>query len=186
MVELTDEEIISKVQEGDAHAFGFIVERYEEKMMRYARKFLANGQDAQDIVQDAFLKAYENIQSFDRSKRFSPWLYRIAHNEFVSAIRKKKRGPMMLFNADTFFPQLVSKDRTDSAFEEKELRIALNTSLNELNVKYREPLILYYMEELSYKEIADVLQIPISTVGIRIKRGKGMLKKIYQKKGYDI
>ena len=85
----TDEEIAKRVQGGDVDSFGVLIERYEEKIARYARKFLMRGEDVKDIVQEVFIKAYVNIQSFDTRQRFSPWIYRIAHNEFINAIKKK-------------------------------------------------------------------------------------------------
>src|SRR3954463_6498094 len=86
----TDEQVALAVQAGASNRFGELVERYEAKLLRYARKFLLDPDDAQDIVQDIFIKAYENLQSFDVSRRFSPWIYRIAHNEFVNALKKRE------------------------------------------------------------------------------------------------
>ncbi len=173
---LTDEEIARLVQSGDIDVFGELIKRYEAKMLRYAKKFLFNYEDAEDIVQEVFLKAYINIQSFDAGRKFSSWLYRIAHNEFINAIKKKKRQPLLLFDSDTLFPRLASKERADTKVNEQEISQMLDKCLNKLNAKYREPLILYYFEELSYKEIADVLRIPIATVGIRLQRGKKIMK----------
>ncbi len=89
MAEETDEMIASRVQAGDSEAFGELVERYQEKLLRYARKFLFDLDEARDPVQDVFIKAYQNIQSFDATRRFSPWIYRIAHNEFVNALKQR-------------------------------------------------------------------------------------------------
>lgn len=102
--ERTDEEIAREVQAGKMELFGAIVKRYEAKMLRYARKFLFGYEDAEDVVQEVFLKAYINIQSFNASKKFSSWLYRIAHNEFINAIKKKGREHLSLFDLDTLFP----------------------------------------------------------------------------------
>jgi RNA polymerase sigma-70 factor (ECF subfamily) len=155
------------------------MERYEPKMTRYARRFLFDSDDAKDLVQDVFIKAYVNIKSFDTDRRFSPWLYRIAHNEFVNALKKrtKERGNISLFDFDVLFPHLSAKETADSPSRQHELKTMLERSLNEIPEKYREPLMLYYFEELDYKEIADVLRIPVSTVGVRLQRGKAMLKK---------
>ena len=173
-----DEEIVRKIQAGEVEPFGILVKRYEAKMMRYARKFLLTQGDAEDLVQDVFLKAYVNIQSFDTSRRFSPWLYRIAHNTFINAI--KKRGEEVpFFDADTLFPHPATNETGESDLERKELATRLNVSLEKLSPKYREPLVLHYFEELSYKEIAEVLRIPTSTVGVRLSRGKEAMKKIY-------
>jgi len=89
IIQETDEAIAARVQNGDADAFSVLLERYEKKIFRYAGKFLSHPDDIKDIVQDVFVKAYVNIKSFDASRRFSPWIYRIAHNEFINALKKK-------------------------------------------------------------------------------------------------
>jgi len=176
---MTDEEITLKVQGGDAEAYGDLISRYEAKLMRYARKFLSDKEDATDIVQDIFIKAYENIQSFDATRRFSPWIYRIAHNEFVNALKKKaSRRTVFTMDMDTLFPHLAATETADSATLERDMRETLEKHLEGVSVKYRETLILYYLESLDYKEISEILQIPISTVGVRLARGRTMLQKI--------
>ncbi len=178
MATATDENIAHQVQAGDVNAFSLLVVRYEEKITRYARKFLLRGDDVKDIVQEIFLKAYTNIRSFDATRRFSPWLYRIAHNEFVNAGKRRLRLPLFVFDLDTLFPYLRSDDTAEGRFERQELKRELDASLGKLDVKYREPLVLYYIEELAYAEIAEVLQIPVATVGVRLARGRALLKKI--------
>jgi len=178
MPEKTDEEIAREAQLGNAESFGFLIERYEPKITRYARKFIFNGEDAKDLVQEAFIKAYTNIQSFDAGRSFSSWMYRIAHNEFINAIKKKSRMPIFQFDFDAVFPQPVADETADSETNKKELRQMLDKCLGRLNPKYREPLVLYYFEDLDYKKIAEILEVPVSTVGVRLARGKANLKKI--------
>jgi RNA polymerase sigma-70 factor (ECF subfamily) len=177
-----DEAIAVRVQKGDIEAFQLLVERYDQKMSRYARRFLFDADEAKDLVQDVFIKAYVNIQGFDVDRRFSPWLYRIAHNEFVNALKKKKkeRGNISLFDFDVLFPHLglPAKETADISVKQSELKGILEASLDKIPQKYKESLVLYYFEDLDYKEIADVLHIPVSTVGIRLQRGKLMLKKL--------
>lgn len=182
MLELTDEDIAVRVQKGEIEAFGELVNRYEERMSRYARKFLFAGEDAKDLVQDVFIKAYVNIQSFDAGRKFSSWLYRIAHNEFINAGKKKSRLPVFAFDLDALFPHLAAKETADSEAMRKELKGMLDQCLDKLDLKYREPLVLYYIEDLDYREIADILQIPVSTVGVRLARGKALLRSIFEKK----
>ena len=178
MPELTDEEIALRVQKGEIDLYGELISRFEAKLMRYGRKFLADAEDATDIVQDVFIKAYENIQSFDASRRFSPWIYRIAHNEFVNALKKKaNRRTIFTIDMDTLFPHLTAAETADSATLERDDRETIEKHLQGVSVKYREPLILYYLESMDYKEISEILQIPVSTVGVRLARGRAMLKK---------
>ena len=173
--EITDEEIATRVQKGETDAFGMIVDRYEEKLLRYGRKFLSRTEDIEDIVQDVFLSAYRNIQSFDASLRFSPWIYRIAHNAFVNALRQWKRGPIFM-DFDTLLSHEVYEDSAADEREQKEIRTLLDTGLEYLSPKYREVLVLHYFEDMPYKDIADVLQIPIGTVSIRVRRAKEALR----------
>ena len=182
-MERTDEEIAALVQKGDDRSFGILVERYEKKLMRYARRFLFQYADAEDLVQDVLIKAYANIQSFDIKRRFSPWIYRIAHNTFINAIKKRGQEPISLFDVDTLFPHLALHYINEEKFEEKELRETLENGLKKLDPKYREPIVLYHFEELGYKEIAEVLRIPVATVGVRIKRGREALKRLLENHG---
>lgn len=179
--EKTDEQIAAAVQAGDVESFGFLVERFEPKLQRYARKFLFSPEEAEDLVQDVFMKAYMNIRSLDTSRRVSPWLYRIAHNEFLNALKKKKREKVSFFNLDILFPHPVANETADSDLQKKEVAALVEECLAELDPKYREPLVLYYIEDMDYQAIADILQIPRSTVGVRLQRGKLQLKKIVSK-----
>ena len=178
--ERNDEEVAIQVQKGDIESFRILVERYEQKMTRYAKRFFFDGDEGKDLVQEVFIKAYVNIQSFDAARRFSPWIYRIAHNEFINNIKKrqKERENVSIFDFDVFFPHLVAKESADDGFNNAEIKSMLENSLNKLNSKYKEPLVLYYFEDMDYREIADILHIPISTVGVRLQRGRTMLKKI--------
>lgn len=180
--ERNDEEIAAQVQRGDIESFRVLVERYEPRMIRYAKRFFFDGDEGKDLVQEIFIKVYVNLKSFDVSRRFSPWIYRIAHNEFVNNIkkRKKERENISIFDFDVLFPHLVAKEAADDRFNEAEIKGMLEHSLHQLNAKYKEPLELYYFEDMDYREIADVLHIPISTVGVRLQRGRAMLKKIVQ------
>jgi RNA polymerase sigma-70 factor, ECF subfamily len=182
----SDEVIAQKVQRGELEIFATLIQRYQAKMLRYARKFLFNQQDAEDLIQEVFLKAYINIKSFDSQRKFSSWLYRIAHNEFINALKKKGKEPLPFFDADTLFPHPIAPEATDKKLQADELRQLLNQGLDKLASKYREPLILYYLEELSYKEISEILHIPVSTVGIRLNRAKQAMQKIIKKLNYKI
>lgn len=179
MIDISDEAVAMQVQTGDTDAFGVLIERFEKKLKRYARKFLNYQEDIDDLVQDVFIKAYTNINSFDVTQSFSPWIYRIAHNTFVNQLRKKQHLSFSFFDMDTLFPQLAAIETADSHAIATELKKQLEESLETLDVKYRAPMVLYFYEDLSYKEISEVLRIPVTTVGVRINRGKEMLRTEY-------
>jgi len=178
---VSDEDIVQLVKAGDVDAFGDLVVRYEPKMKRYARKFLSNQEDIEDLVQEVFIKAYTNLQSFDTDLRFSPWLYRIAHNSFVNELKKKSRMGFGVFEADLLLPQLAASETADEQAIDHETKEVMEQNLEKLAPKYREILVLHYFEELRYQEISDVLQIPVTTVGVRIMRARVKLKEAIEK-----
>ncbi len=161
--------------------FGPLLERYEQKLLRYGRKFLRHKEDIEDIVQDIFVRAYQNIQSFDATQRFSPWIYRIAHNAFVNELRRKSRNPLVYVDFDTFLAHPAYDDPAPREREQQEIKAMIEKSLEGLDYKYREVLILYYLEDMPYKDIAEVLQVPQGTVGVRLRRAKEALRKEFEK-----
>jgi RNA polymerase sigma-70 factor (ECF subfamily) len=180
-LQLTDEELVARVQQGDKETFGALMERYEEKLLRYGRKFLSRHEDIEDIVQDVFVSAYQNIKDFDTSQRFSPWVYRIAHNALINALKRHSYNPLTLVDFDTLVSHTAYEDPAPLEREQREMRAMIDRGLDRLQPKYREVLILHYLEDMQYKEIADILQIPSGTVGIRIKRAKEALRAVYEK-----
>jgi RNA polymerase sigma-70 factor (ECF subfamily) len=179
---MTDEELAALVQKGDEQALAELIDRYEVKLLRYGQRFLGaqNADALSEAVQDVFISVYQNIEGFDARQRFSPWIYRIAHNAFVDLLRQKARQPLYLFDFDTVLSHAVDTRHTDSVTKEKEIaeaRVLLEKGLDKLSTHQREIIVLYYFEELSYKEIADVLHVPVSTVGVRLARARVMLKK---------
>jgi len=174
--ELSDTQLAIQVQAGATEAFGLLVARYEGKLLRYGRRFLFDTEDITDIVQDVFLASYRHIQTYDPGRPFSPWLYRIAHNRFANELRRRGRRPLLFVDFDTFLPHLVAQETADGGTLLAEDREAVERVLSTLDPKYREPVILYYFEDMDYEDIAEVLHIPVSTVGVRLKRARQKLK----------
>ena len=178
---LTDEQVAALVQDGDKESFGILMERYQEKLSRYGRKFLSSRENIEDIVQDVFMNTYRNIKSFDPSLKFSSWIYRIAHNAFVNSLKKNQKSPMTFFDFDTLLSHPVYENPEERVREQEEIKREIEGTLEKLSPKYKEILILHYLEELSYKEISDILEIPVGTVGVRVKRGKDAMRAILEK-----
>lgn len=185
---MSDEDIAMRIQKGDAELFGVIMQRYTEKLTRYGKRFLSNSDNIEDIVQDVFIKTYQYIQSFDISLKFSSWIYRIAHNAFVNGLKKQQRSPMLMpdFDLDVFMSHHIYVDPKIEEKEYAEFSIMIEKGLDTLKPKYKEVIILHYLEHMSYKDISDILKIPTGTVGIRVMRGKEQLKKIYTDMNMDI
>jgi RNA polymerase sigma-70 factor (ECF subfamily) len=178
-IELSDEMLAQRVQEGHKEDFGILMERYQAKLFRYGKKFITGHDNIEDVVQDVFIKTYQHIKSFDTSKKFSSWIYRIAHNTYVNAVKKQSREPLYLFDFDLILGHTIVENPREREQEQEEIRLLVEKGLDMLPSRYREIIVLYYMEELSYKEIADILQVPVGTVGIRLKRAKDKLKDVY-------
>ena len=121
---------------------------------------MSDEEDARDILQDVFIKSYVNLQGFDADRRFSPWIYRIAHNEVVNFLKRKRPESFSLVDFDMLFPHLAAAETAGGPAEKAEMRGLLDRSLDQIDMKYREPLALFYFDELDYQTIADVLEVP--------------------------
>ena len=173
----SDEVLAARVQHNDHAAFAALMQRYTRKLLRYGARLLPHESNLDDIVQDIFITVYRNIQDFDATRQFSPWIYRIAHNAFVDAIRRKHKEPLSFFDFDRMIPHPVYHDPVPQEKEDAELRVLLEKGLQNLTPAYREIIDLYYFENFSYRQIADILHVPIGTVGIRLARARAALKK---------
>ncbi len=172
---LTDEELVGEVVK-NKEVFGEIIDRYQEKVLRYIFYLVGNKKDAEDIAQEVFIKVYINLLSFDKRLKFSSWLFRIAHNEAINFLKKKKIN----LNFDEKIYKVDSEKDIEEEFSKKEIEKKVKNCIKELPVIYREIIDLYYFENLSYEEISDVLKIPSGTVAIRLSRAKKILKNICQ------
>ncbi len=176
-----DEEIVLKVINGDVDAFAELMHRYEPRLMRYVIYLIHNEAMSSDVVQDTFIKCYKNLQGFNAKYKFSSWIYRIAHNEAMNAVKRDKHivgGLDVEEIAEGTYEASTIQD-IDTAILQGDVKACLDS----LDIKYREVLMLQYYENMKYNEIADVLHIPASTVGVWASRGKSMLKRICEKKG---
>jgi len=185
MKNLSDEELVEKVRKEDSELYREIVKRYQQKLYRYLRYLTNRPSETEDLLQDVFIKTYRNLFNFDGKRKFSSWIYRIAHNEGVNFVKKTARKKQVSLEKIDFSPESEG-DSIEDAFAKKEIREKVKQCLDELETKYREPLILYYFEDKSYREISDILRIPVKTVGTFIFRGKRILRAICQKKGGDL
>ncbi|MFA6386598.1 MAG: sigma-70 family RNA polymerase sigma factor [Candidatus Paceibacterota bacterium] len=179
-IEKTDIELVG-LSLSDPNYFLFLSKRYEEKLLRYIMRISKfSREDAEDVLQEVFIKTYYNLNGFDRELQFSSWIYRIAHNEAVSAIRKKSIRPSIALEVEDLERFGDSFDMTkdmDNSFDRK----MIDEALSKLDEKYREVLVLRFLDEKDYTEIADILKKPVSTIGNLILRGKKLFKEEYDK-----
>ena len=178
----TDEEIVALIIAGNIDAYAEIMARYESKLFRYVRYLIRHQESVDDVVQDTFVKAYQNLQSFNPKYKFSSWIYRIAHNEAINAVRRLR------FVSDQdldMLPELYD-ERLTEIVDDKIRQEVVRHCLDQLPQKYREVIQLVYFEDMKYEEVGRILRMPTSTVGVRLSRAKSQLKKICEQKGVSV
>jgi len=184
-IEKTDEEV-AKLALENPDFFGCLVDRYEGKLMRYISRITSiPREDSEDLLQDVFVKVYRNLHGFDAKLKFSSWIYRITHNQVVSSWRKTKSSSQVLkFEGDEDYLKMLSSDEDIAENVERKFTAAeVRKIIDELDKKYREVLVLKFLEEKDYKEISDILEKPLGTVATLINRAKKQFAKISREKG---
>ncbi len=175
-LELSDEEIVDKVRTTDSKLYAVIIERYQKKLLRYANSLIKDQDNAVDVVQSSFIKAFVNLNSFNTKHKFGSWIYRIVHNEALNLIKKYPGETPLLDDVD-----FRSDEDIEENFIRGETKSYVESCLKEIPLLYSEPLSLYYLDNKSYEEISDILRIPMGTVAIRISRAKKIMKKKCQR-----
>lgn len=176
----SDESIVAEITAGNVDMFAEIMARYEAKLTRYVIYLIHDNGTATDVVQETFIKAYQNLNSFNTKHKFSSWIYRIAHNEAMNAIKKHRS----LYSEEV--DDLPSKEYEQNISELIDgdlLKTNVHDCLKQLEPKYREVIQLVYFENMKYDDVSDVLHIPSSTVGVWLSRAKSKLKLICTQKG---
>jgi RNA polymerase sigma-70 factor (ECF subfamily) len=175
----TDEEIVEIVPQ-DKEAFAVLIRRYDKRLFAYIRRITGQSQDGlEDIVQNIFIKAYVNLYSCRKGRKFSSWIYGIAHNEAIDYWRKNKKH-LNQASLDDEDKNLLETLRSEIDHMEEilteEKRMEFEKIINELPAKYKEVLFLKYVENRSYEEISEILRKPVSSVGTLIRRAKQLFK----------
>lgn len=181
----SDEEVLALVSENEEF-FGLLIRRYENRMLGYVRKITGGSTEtAEDIVQNIFIKAYVNIYSFNKEQKFSSWLYGIAHNECIDYWRKNKKhsGVISLDTSEEIMAALKSEDDLFLGAQQQWDAQIIRRALDGVPNKYKEVLILRFLEDRSYEDIAQILKKPVSTVGTLVRRAKRIFaEKMKQEK----
>lgn len=181
ILELSDEQIVVGVRTKNKEWYSEIIRRYRTKLSHYLRKFISSPDELEDVLQVVFIKCYENLNGFDTKKKFSSWIYRIAHNEAVNNIKKHSRISVSLEDVEMVLAD--EKVHLSNAVDHEMLKQKTEEALSHMKDKYREAVILYFFEQKSYEEMSDILRVPVNTVGTLLSRGKKQLKEIFQKYG---
>lgn len=175
-------ELIARAQQGDKAAYTELIHIHYRTVEKFAFQCGVRVNDIPDVAQEVFVKLYRFLHQFKRD-RFTTWLYKItlntARDYYRKEMKEKKKEQKLNSEVDINFTTRSAEDRVLVFEEDRELHNAIQT----LDEKYRHPIILYYFHELSYEQIAEVLNIPLSTIKIRLMRAKALLKSALQMNG---
>lgn len=162
--------LISKAKTGEKEAFTLLVKRYKESVFRYAFGMLADRMEAEDVSQEAFIKAYYSLAKLENIYAFSSWLTRIVSNLCYDRIQKRKKETAVS-------GELIKTHIANNNIEQVHLHMTIEEAMNKLSPEHREAIILRDVEGYSYDEIAGMINIPLGTVKSRISSARLMLRK---------
>lgn len=187
---LEDDSLVKKAKGGDEQAYSKLVEKYERALFYHILKMVNDREQVEDLVQETFVKAFDNLNTYSTNYAFSTWLYRIATNHTIDYLRKKKLNTLSIDDPvktkeGEMEMQLPDKSAsTDRNIIQKQRQKIVQQAIQDLPEKYRKVIELRHMEEKSYKEISEVLDSPLGTVKAHIFRARELLyKELKDKKG---
>lgn len=184
MVAPTDEELIGAFQRGDASAFDALVGRYKDQLTNFAFRFLGDFDEADDVVQETFIRVYRKGETYRPVARFSTWIYTIASNLAKTHLRRMKRGSLFSLSrgregGDERDYEIPDDGNSADRQAERSLEAAIiQKALDSIPAKYREAVVLSDIQDLTYEEICEITNLNIGTVKSRLNRGRGMLKRL--------
>ncbi|MDD2758044.1 MAG: RNA polymerase sigma factor [Patescibacteria group bacterium] len=174
---VSDEDLAIKSL-ANGELFAELMRRFEGRLLLYICRISGFvTEDAEDVLQKVFIKAYFNLRDFDRGLKFSSWIYRIARNETISEWRRRKARPSVYLNDEDWQKIQSESDLFENVHRNFD-KEKISAALEQLDEKYRQAIVLYFFEQRSYEEIGDIIQKPVSTVGTLISRAKKQLKNI--------
>ena len=180
--QLDDRALVALILEGDRDRFAQLVKRYEKRLINYVYRITHRYEDAHDLAQDIFVKVFLALDRYDPKYQFSTWLFRIAQNSAIDALRKKSIAEVPIFRPTDEEPTGKEREFADDgispyrALKNKQLSAAIDTAVLRLPPDYRELIQLRHFAELSYEEIATMKKIPLGTVKNKLFRARNLLK----------
>ena len=180
-----DHRLIAECLQGDTAAFGVLVHRHQDRLYNSVYRMVGNAEDAYDVVQEAFLNAYQSLESFKGDSLFFTWLYRIAVNTAIS-LKRKQRAVVSIDTARNGAQGIEPPDPSDlsrpgHAMEQAEQQRRIQAALSRLSPEHRAVLVMKDMEGQKYENMAEVLQVPIGTIRSRLHRARLELRELLEK-----
>lgn len=172
MMFLDDNMLVEQCLNGRKDAFERLVERYQKLILNLTFRMCGDSDDAEDITQSVFLKAYDSLSRFDPTYKFYSWIYRIAMNESINHVKKKSR------TIRTEVDLIINEQTPEDIYAQNELSSQIQAALMKLDPVYRAVIVLQHFRHCSYEEIATILEIPVRTVRSRLYSARELLRKI--------
>jgi len=177
----TDNEIIERIRAGDSRKYALLVNRHKDKAFTLAVRLVGDRREAEEVVQDGFMRAYRNLEQFRGDAKFSTWLYRIVYNLCMTKVSRRRWQPEIVDVHRGEMHDNVFVDEEEIGFDERleneELKQIVVDEVNLLPEKYRTPITLFYLQEMSYEEITEVMNLPLGTVKTNLFRGRNLLRE---------
>jgi len=185
--QLSDEELIQRFQEGDQYAFDLIVHRYKDALFNFTYRYLGNSQEAEDVVQETFLRIFRNRFAYRQIAKFSTWIYTIAGNLAKTELRKRKRRRQVYTSDmgfdDKEFEIVDTKADTERDVDSMLTEKLIQAAIDKLPERFRKVILLVDVQELSYEEVSKIMRVPLGTVKSRVNRARlklqGMLQELF-------
>ncbi len=177
---LSDSEIIELVRKGATHQFAHLVDRYKDRGMTLAVRMLKDREDAEEALQDAFIRAYNAMNKFEGRAKFGTWFYRILYNVCLTKLESQKNKFQSIEYGDENSYENIDSITTfsiDTEYEKKELSSLMKTIIDGMPEKYSTILSLFYFQELNHHEICEVTKLPLGTVKTHLSRARAILNK---------
>jgi RNA polymerase sigma-70 factor (ECF subfamily) len=173
-----DQEIIEAIRGGKVRRYAVLVDRHKDRAMTLALRLVGNRGEAEELVQDAFFRAFRNLEQFRGEAKFSSWFYRILYNVCMTRIQRRRRidGTVDIQDESTFNARELEPG-IQERMEADEVREILQSEIEHLPDAFKVALTLFYVQEMSYEEMAQVLELPLGTVKTNLSRGRTLLRK---------
>jgi len=172
---------IEQILAGNSNAFRYIVDRHKDKSYNLALRICGNHEEAEEIAQDSFLKAYRSLKSFKMRSSFATWLYRIVYNSAISSVRIKKKKILSLEDFPADATDFIRSNSTEEEAEREYRNSLINFALQKINEEERALISLYYYEEMSTEEISDITGISKSNIKVKLFRTRQKMLEIIEK-----
>lgn len=180
MRNLSDQEIIDSVRKGNESDYSIIINRYKNKAFSMLTRMLKNEFDAEEVLQDCFLKAYNSLSSFKGEAKFSTWFYRIVYNSALTKLSSQKRKiEAEMTSVEDHFNLVSEYNSVD--IEKKDINELVHKIINKLPEKYSAIITMFYLNEMSIEEISEVMQITVSNVKVMLHRSRNLLRDLVLK-----